>query len=96
LHERPESRQEEGLLSSRTNENVRKQAILKDETQPQILINNNPESQSEGHITEPSWTMFEKIKELGVGSFGKVYLVKCNQNSLIRTDASNLFNNGST
>jgi hypothetical protein len=28
-------------------------------------------------ITEPSWSMFEKIKELGVGTFGVVYLVKC-------------------
>ena len=28
--------------------------------------------------------MFEKIKELGVGSFGVVYLVKCLQNSVIR------------
>ena len=33
-------------------------------------------------ITEPSWSMFEKIKELGVGTFGVVYLVKCLQNSV--------------
>ena len=39
---------------------------------------------------EPSWDMFEKIKELGVGSFGVVYLVKCTQNSLLRTDAENV------
>ena len=25
-----------------------------------------------------SWSMFEKVKELGVGSFGVVHLVKCN------------------
>lgn len=36
--------------------------------------------------------MFEKIKELGVGSFGVVYLVRCQQNSLIRTDAENVLN----
>jgi hypothetical protein len=41
---------------------------------------------------DPSWSMFEKIKELGVGSFGTVYLVKCMQNSLIRTDAENPLN----
>jgi hypothetical protein len=41
-------------------------------------------------VSEPSWEMFEKIKELGVGSFGVVYLVKCTQNSLIRTDAENI------
>ena len=29
--------------------------------------------------------MFEKVRELGVGSFGVVYLVKCLQNSVIRT-----------
>jgi serine/threonine protein kinase len=34
--------------------------------------------------------MFEKIKELGVGSFGVVYLVKCTQNSVIRTDSENV------
>ena len=34
--------------------------------------------------------MFEKIKELGVGSFGVVYLVRFTQNSLIRGDADNL------
>lgn len=32
--------------------------------------------------------MFEKVKELGMGSFGVVYLVKCMQNSLIRTDGA--------
>ena len=32
--------------------------------------------------------MFEKIKELGVGSFGVVYLVKCMQNSVIRSDGA--------
>jgi hypothetical protein len=36
--------------------------------------------------------MFEKIKELGVGSFGAVYLVKCTQNSIIRKDSENVFN----
>jgi hypothetical protein len=41
---------------------------------------------------DPSWNMFEKIKELGVGSFGTVYLVKCTQNSLIKTDAENVLN----
>lgn len=32
--------------------------------------------QSNSNVTEPSWAMFEKIKELGVGSFGVVYLVR--------------------
>ena len=46
--------------------------------------------QSNSNVTEPSWAMFEKIKELGVGSFGVVYLVRFTQNSLIRGDADNL------
>lgn len=37
-----------------------------------------------------SWSMFEKVKELGEGSFGKVHLVKCNQNSVIKSDGSNI------
>jgi hypothetical protein len=37
-------------------------------------------------VTDPTWSMFEKIKELGVGTFGVVYLVKCLQNSVTRTN----------
>jgi serine/threonine protein kinase len=37
---------------------------------------------------EVSWRMFEKVKELGIGSFGVVYLVKCTQSSVIRSDGA--------
>lgn len=46
------------------------------------------EPEQDTSLTEPSWTMFEKVKELGMGSFGVVYLVKCVQNSMIRTDGA--------
>lgn len=37
-------------------------------------------------IIEPSWEMFEKISELGVGTFGVVYLVKCIKNSRLTSE----------
>jgi hypothetical protein len=53
------------------------------------LLNSKPDLYPmDEEITDPSWSMFEKIKELGVGSFGVVYLVKCLQNSVIRADPS--------
>lgn len=42
---------------------------LQDEARPVEVPNDKPGL---------SWSMFEKVKELGVGSFGVVYLVKCN------------------
>ena len=58
------------------------------------LLNATPDNYPmDEEITEPSWTMFEKVRELGVGSFGVVYLVKCLQNSVIRTNPAEA-NNG--
>lgn len=53
----------------------------------QLSIDENPPG--------PSWSMFEKVKELGVGSFGVVYLVKCMQHSVIKSDASNVLDSDS-
>ena len=51
------------------------------------LLNATPDNYPmDEEITEPSWLMFEKVRELGVGSFGVVYLVKCLQNSVVRTN----------
>ena len=58
------------------------------------LINATPDNYPmDEEITEPSWAMFEKVRELGVGSFGVVYLVKCLQNSVTRTNPAEA-NNG--
>jgi hypothetical protein len=38
--------------------------------------------------------MFDKVRELGVGSFGVVYLVKCLQNSVTRTNPAEASNGG--
>jgi len=54
---------------------------LQDEARPVEVPNDKPGL---------SWSMFEKVKELGVGSFGVVHLVKCNQNSVIKSDGSNI------
>ena len=58
------------------------------------ILNPSPDNYPmDEEITEPSWSMFEKVRELGVGSFGVVYLVKCLQNSVIRNNPSEA-NNG--
>jgi hypothetical protein len=38
-----------------------------------IASTHNVSVSNEPANTEPSWEMFEKVKELGVGSFGVVY-----------------------
>ena len=66
----------------------KEEPLVEEPSNSQSSSDQNP-NREEHH--EPSWAMFEKVKELGVGSFGVVYLVKCMQNSVIRTDAANLF-----
>lgn len=52
----------------------------KADTQDDLPASSHGEKQS---ASEPTWDMFEKIKELGVGSFGVVYLVKCIQGTVV-------------
>jgi hypothetical protein len=50
---------------------------LPKEEHPKLLTPEDTTLNEKPSGLEPTWEMFEKIKELGVGSFGVVYLVKC-------------------